>query len=246
MWPFNLSVRLLIVDLVGRYPANYLIRREPIFARIAPLTPWPCDLGASCGISTNFSVLSPSQRQVAHALLTRPPLTFIRSKLPNQSVRLECVMHAASVYPEPGSNSLKKYSHGTWYRNHLFRAFSLALTYFFLRVFRVLIDTVYFLRNQRVSALFPRLSLFNFQGPNFRRLFCDSLSSIPHHFPFVKTFFNFFQKIFSTFPGPLRGTPALSRGLDYLTTTFPVCQPPFFDKNRCFFTVSSPSAAVFS
>ena len=31
MWPFNLSVRLLIVDLVGRYPTNYLIRREPIF-----------------------------------------------------------------------------------------------------------------------------------------------------------------------------------------------------------------------
>ena len=25
MWPFNLSVRLLIVDLVGRYPTNYLI-----------------------------------------------------------------------------------------------------------------------------------------------------------------------------------------------------------------------------
>ena len=31
MWPFNLSVRLLIVDLVGRYPTNYLIRREAIF-----------------------------------------------------------------------------------------------------------------------------------------------------------------------------------------------------------------------
>ena len=31
MWPFNLSVRLLIVDLVGRYLTNYLIRREPIF-----------------------------------------------------------------------------------------------------------------------------------------------------------------------------------------------------------------------
>ena len=31
MWPVNLSVRLLIVDLVGRYPTNYLIRREPIF-----------------------------------------------------------------------------------------------------------------------------------------------------------------------------------------------------------------------
>ena len=48
------------------------------------------------------------QRQVAHALLTRPPLSCIdasrRINL-NNSVRLECVMHAASVHPEPGSNS---------------------------------------------------------------------------------------------------------------------------------------------
>ena len=33
MWPFNLSVRLLIVALVGRYPANKLIRREAILKR---------------------------------------------------------------------------------------------------------------------------------------------------------------------------------------------------------------------
>ena len=33
MWPVNLSVRLPIVDLVGRYPANYLIGREAIFQR---------------------------------------------------------------------------------------------------------------------------------------------------------------------------------------------------------------------
>ena len=33
MWPFNLSVRLLIVALVGRYPANQLIRREAILKR---------------------------------------------------------------------------------------------------------------------------------------------------------------------------------------------------------------------
>ena len=33
MWPFNLSVRLLIADLVGRYLTNYLIRREAIFQR---------------------------------------------------------------------------------------------------------------------------------------------------------------------------------------------------------------------
>ena len=34
MWPFILSDRLLIVDLVGRYPTNYLIRREAIFQHI--------------------------------------------------------------------------------------------------------------------------------------------------------------------------------------------------------------------
>ena len=60
-----------------------------------------------CGISTSFPMLFPSQRQVAHALLTRPPLAFNKSKLSYQPVRLECVRHAASVHPEPGSNSLK-------------------------------------------------------------------------------------------------------------------------------------------
>ena len=42
MWPVNLSVRLLIVALVGRYLTNQLIRREPISHRIAPLTPLSC------------------------------------------------------------------------------------------------------------------------------------------------------------------------------------------------------------
>ena len=74
MWPFNLSVRLPIVDLVGRYPANYLIGREPIFQRIAPLVSLPCENDTSCGISVRFQTLSPSERQVAHVLLTRPPL----------------------------------------------------------------------------------------------------------------------------------------------------------------------------
>ena len=76
MWPFNLSVRLPIVDLVGRYPANYLIGRESIFQRIAPLTAAPCEAVVSCGISVRFQTLSPSERQVTHALLTRPPLTY--------------------------------------------------------------------------------------------------------------------------------------------------------------------------
>ena len=75
MWPINLSVRLPIVDLVGRYPANYLIGRESIFQRIAPLIAVPCETTNLCGISVLFRTLSPSERQVTHALLTRPPLS---------------------------------------------------------------------------------------------------------------------------------------------------------------------------
>ena len=60
MRPFNLSVRLPIVDLVSRYLTNYLIGREPIFKRIAPLTPKPCGSVVLCGITTRFQVLSPS------------------------------------------------------------------------------------------------------------------------------------------------------------------------------------------
>ena len=76
MWPFNLSVRLPIVDLVGRYPANYLIGRESIFQRIAPLTRERCRSVVLCGISSRLQLLSPSERQVTHVLLTRSPLGY--------------------------------------------------------------------------------------------------------------------------------------------------------------------------
>ena len=55
-----------------------------------------------CGISSRFQLLSPTERQVSHALLTRSPLSTRRCP-----VRLACVRHAASVRPEPGSNSQK-------------------------------------------------------------------------------------------------------------------------------------------
>ena len=66
-----------------------------------------------CGISSRFQLLSPCVRQVIHALLTRPPLSH-RTIIPEGNqvkcfVRLACVRHAASVHPEPGSNSHKKF-----------------------------------------------------------------------------------------------------------------------------------------
>jgi hypothetical protein len=54
-----------------------------------------------CGISPSFEGLFPTTRQVTHVLLTRPPLT-------RRFVRLACLIHSASVCPEPGSNSPKK------------------------------------------------------------------------------------------------------------------------------------------
>ena len=66
-----------------------------------------------CGISSRFRLLSPCVRQVAHALLTRPPLSQINFHTEIIRficfVRLACVRHAASVHPEPGSNSLIKF-----------------------------------------------------------------------------------------------------------------------------------------
>ena len=69
----------------------------------------PCGSVGLCGISSRFQLLSPSLRQIAHALLTRSPLSqlsVIRRIHQINSVRLACVRRAASVRPEPGSNSL--------------------------------------------------------------------------------------------------------------------------------------------
>ena len=74
MWPITLSGRLPIAGLVGRYLTNYLMGRELTSDRIAPLTPMPCGSVVLCGISATFAALSPCLRQIAHALLTRPPL----------------------------------------------------------------------------------------------------------------------------------------------------------------------------
>src|SRR3954465_8538010 len=54
------------------------------------------------GISTGFPELSRCEGQIAHVLLTRSPLVYPRRGL---TARLACVKHAASVRPEPGSNS---------------------------------------------------------------------------------------------------------------------------------------------
>ena len=122
------------------------------------LTYLPCNKYVLYGISTSFPVLSRYKRQVAHALLTRPPLSWYRS---TNSVRLECVMHAASVNPEPGSNSrLKSFILAC------FTIFTVLLgivetgadTYFYVSFLVLLLVLSY------LKFLCTISSLFNFQG----------------------------------------------------------------------------------
>jgi hypothetical protein len=68
-----------------------------------PLHAGSCDPACVCGISTPLGVLSPTSGQVLHALLTRLPL-YSGAEAPFH-VRLACLIHAASVRSEPGSNS---------------------------------------------------------------------------------------------------------------------------------------------
>src|SRR3990172_8791939 len=78
--------------------------RRPLPKWIAPLIAESLTSRITWGISSPFGPLSPASGQVTNALLTRSPLgnsVQVQSFL----VRLACIRHAASVHPEPGSNS---------------------------------------------------------------------------------------------------------------------------------------------
>ena len=90
--------------MVGHYPTIKLIGREHIPNR----KNFPHTTMRSCvisGINHRFRWLSQSPGQITHVLLTRSPLEYPQRSL---SARLACVKHAASVRPEPGSNSPSK------------------------------------------------------------------------------------------------------------------------------------------
>ena len=104
MWGTFLSEPLLIVALVGRYPANKLIRRIPIHHH--------CFYSSSDVIERDHPVLirfSTGYPGVMGRLDTR--YSPVRRSTPAEasfrivSPRLACVKPVASVHPEPGSNS---------------------------------------------------------------------------------------------------------------------------------------------
>ena len=59
---------------MGRYPANYLIGRKPVFQRPKAFS-LPHEGRIECGITPPFGGLFPTGRLVTYVLLSRLPLT---------------------------------------------------------------------------------------------------------------------------------------------------------------------------
>jgi hypothetical protein len=88
--------------MVSHHPTIKLIGRRPLPRRVRRPFLMPSSRRHHvCGITRGFPRLSPTSGQVAHVLRTRPP----RKPPESGPARLACIRHAASVDPEPGSNS---------------------------------------------------------------------------------------------------------------------------------------------
>ena len=105
MWPHTLSGRLPVAALVGHYPTNKLIGRK--------LIPHQKNLSTTPTTMRSYRVLDPVSQAYppvqGRSLTCYSPVRH--SSTPASwglSVRLACVKHAASVHPEPGSNSPTK------------------------------------------------------------------------------------------------------------------------------------------
>ena len=179
-----------------------------------------------CGISSRFQLLSPCTGQVTHALLTRPPLSPYH--LPPEGfrryvfVRLACVRHAASVHPEPGSNSQIKCSRcQIKVQNHWFFSCHYCLFRFWTFVL------FHGLPCRHHSQENPNEIWINVQGcfviqlSRFLAFSYESFYILSHHFILVK---NFLKKLFSS---SFEDFCFLRCELLYAITWFLICQEVF-------------------
>ena len=102
MWPVGLSTRLPVVGWAGRCPAHYLMGRDPIHRRRSfppPRMRGEGDIGYQSAFRRAVPVRWAGWSRVTH------PFATLYAPEGALTVRLACVRHAASVHPEPGSNS---------------------------------------------------------------------------------------------------------------------------------------------
>ena len=152
-------------------------------------------------------------RQVTHALLTRPPLShFFIPRKSKCFVRLACVRHAASVHPEPGSNS-HVYILTEWQLAVIFPFFTVFLVKSFdlvrflkfsLKNFRdcfivqlsmffvVVCHTRLLLLYHKCRLLSTTFLIYFFEFVLNSLLFCDSHNRLSHLYVLVNSFFDLF------------------------------------------------------
>ena len=170
--------------------------------------------------------------------VTHPSATMIPSKL-RITVRLACVRRAASVRPEPGSNSLLNsisYSlPGLWNQSC---SITLALL---LRIFYSLLEFLLPISQKNFKGRY-----FSFSIVQFSRC-CQSLTDlfiISHLFLFVKYFLKFFSNFFPNF---FQMQPLVLRQLNHYITYFYICQAffkTFFQKFLRYFCFRSRPTAL--
>jgi hypothetical protein len=113
MWAAILSDRLAVLALVSRYLTNKLIAHDPLPSQEVPKDPnlypeshevlrgYPALATVSSGYSSAWGTLamyySPLRRSTRRISHPKDPSPCFRA-------RLACLIHAASVHSEPGSN----------------------------------------------------------------------------------------------------------------------------------------------
>ena len=183
-----------------------------------------------CGISSRFQLLSPTERQVSHALLTRSPLSKNRSLYP---VRLACVRHAASVRPEPGSNSQKVVSKlpkelkskfwTIFASGKITQEFSLAVL---IRSYTRTLKQIHYL-----SKVFKFVfTLFNLQGTVLVAFANQLLHFTTLSFICQELFSSFFKFLWS-----VSCHASLAEQLGYISTSFSICQELFSNSFKFLF-----------
>ena len=105
VWGTFLSEPLDIVAMVGRYPAIQLMSREPIRPLVTHFNINRCLSLSHGGLVAVSAGYPPGTGMLLtrYAPLRRSPPTGIATR--RDAPRLACVKPAASVHPEPGSNS---------------------------------------------------------------------------------------------------------------------------------------------
>ena len=138
---------------MSREPIRY--RRTFQLPAMQPAVVW--------GIRRRFHRLSPCIGQVAHVLRTLPPVAA-GVLLPRAAPRLACVKPAASVHPEPGSNS------------SLYISISLSLNPTFSISYKKSTLSIIFVSVLATCTLSSVFSMNFVILRNFRSSFSDSLS----------------------------------------------------------------------